>query len=391
MTHAHVHNLVIFLIVSFTVLPGGYFGVPTFHNKFPNAGFLLIGLLILFSFRSLHGARYIKSVFVYAMIIVFNSLVNANIMEMHNILEQLLQIFIFLTPLIFSHLYPGIARNKALVLDFIIAIPIPLIVLPTLIIQFGFNPFSINESIVTNYFITHSALNPMVQGLYSALGTTTTICPALSVISIYFIMKLYPRYPSSNQKHLVTYVFLLLLTVYTNLWLHQRIFVALLGILLVMIFCRSIISLRLLRWFPAVFIIGITIILVSFELDARTALWRESIQALNFEYFSIGGGIGVYRDLGLSYFHPHNILILFLFELGLIGFLAILCVIINYYRLLYGFCYQHSINKDICKMSGILYLSLPVTLSLNSNLLSHEYWSVALMLILPLKLVADSR
>ena len=90
-----------------------------------------------------------------------------------------------------------------------------------------------------------------------------------------------------------TYVFLLLLTVYTNLWLHQRIFVALIGILLVMIFCRSIISLRQLKWFPAVFIIGITIILVSFELDARTALWRESIQAVNFEYFSIGGYMSI--------------------------------------------------------------------------------------------------
>ena len=171
----------------------------------------------------------------------------------------------------------------------------------------------------------------------------------------------------------------------------KRGFTAVILITLLSLFVFKYLNFNTAKYFCLIIPFSLTVFLILFELDNRSFLWREAFSVIDFVSIIFGGGLGSFVSLSLSYSHPHNTFILILFEFGVLGLIVFSALLVSYFRFL-------QVNSNICidinarrasALSGILFVCFCTNITLNSSLLSHEYWSVVLSLILPIKFVKD--
>lgn len=387
----YLNEKLVFWFTAFCTIPIALLGFPTFHGKFSNSLLLLIGCVFLVLYKSsLLGQRYLFLWVAFALPVTFSFLFLENFM-VQNILEVSLQFFVLFVPIFFFNTYRFKSHKISTLLDILISLPVPIMFLPAFFILFGLNPFSTNESEITGLFLTGLMTTNPLATVYFALGNSTTLSPALSIIFIYLLMKSYFFKCIKHNMKFTLYLLLACIVGYTNFWFHQRGFTAVILISVLLLFVFKYVNFNAVKYFCLIIPYSLTFFLILFELDNRSFLWREAFSVIDFGSLIFGGGLGSFVSLSLSYSHPHNTFILILFEYGILGLIVFSALLLSYFRFL-------QVNNKLCidkntrrasVFSGILFVCFCTNMTLNSNLLSHEYWSVVLSLILPIKLIKD--
>ena len=175
------------------------------------------------------------------------------------------------------------------------------------------------------------------------------------------------------------------------LWFHQRIFLAIIIILVFLGLIFIAVNKKLQPYIIALLPIFLTCTFIIFELDVRSLLWRQVLPHFEAPYVFIGMGIGAFSTFEFQYSNPHNAFILFLVEYGIFGLLTFLASIVTYYSLLNPIKLNSYLkyNGTISRLPLLLFVAYVVSITFNSNLLAYEYWVAVLGTTLPIKLAKD--
>lgn len=319
----------------------------------------------------------------------------APLMSFMSALELLLKFFILAIPFIFLNWYcvtvPFSFRLR-FIKDALVVLPIPVIFLAFFLTEFSFNPLTTSESRLTELFISwrQSGLNPEVVDLYYNLGKLTSLAPACSLFAIYGFFKSYLSACCGRTGYSFLYFLMAIICVYAVLWCQQRIGILLILSVILVLFLAQYIRQTMLNLLVVSLPLGVTLLLILLPIDIRHELWWESSTALDLRTFLVGGGIDVFGTYGFSYFHPHNVYLLFLFEFGIFSAISFVALSFAYCRMLDLFGSQLAIHPSkSLTLAKALFCCFLICLAANSDLLSREYWVAVLGFVLPIKLYVD--
>ena len=384
------NKIFIVLLLATSVMPVMLSGVPTFNGKYPSSLIVfLAAILIGFQKSRWFGRNYVIASVAFSIIAII-SLVrfpSSNI----EVLQTLFRLYVLATPVIFFNIYSKMSTRATVFTDITFLAPVPLIFIPYFLFLYGLNPYSVNESIVTYNFIQLKGIDNFITSIYFDLGNSTSISPALSVFFIYSMIKLTYYYRHKSISLVILYGIIGAVTFYANLWFHQRIFFALLVLVIILYFSFKLVSEKYSPLISVAIPLGITLILSTFDFDIRSELWRAAFSVIDIGHFLFGEGLGNFEKLNLIYSHPHNIIILFLFEYGIVGMLTFFFIIITYDRFIKGTSYSNDSKEKLGlrNKARLLFICSCVCWTINSNLIAYEYWVTVMFFILPIKLLRD--
>lgn len=385
-----LNNRLAILNISFAAFPFSLLGLPTLNGKYPNS-LIALTLLLTAVVRKVkvQGQLYAFNLFGFFVVSV-SMLIIHEIHDNMSILQALFRVFVLMAPLIFLNSYRKFGGKWIVISDVALSAPIIITFVPFFVGLFGLNPFTVNESIVTGVFTQTGEQFGIVNEIYNGLGNSTTIAPALSILIIYYLLKSISSFKSAARITGMSYLLFAALVLYANLWFHQRIFWAVLATVGTIYMAVALLKLKHIQIFYVVMPIAITVTIISVNIDVRTYLWRDAFASVGSSVFLLGYGIEGFKELNLAYSHPHNVVILLLFEYGVLGLASFLYLLISYDRLLVSVAsHSEQNNKAQIRSAQFLFLCFCIALSINSSLLAYEYWFTVLATCLPIKYLYD--